>query len=360
MVDRDLQSVLDAVLEGIVVLDESGAVERLNSEACRILETSAETVAGTQVEDLFGATHTVARLARGVLETGRPAIEDEVLLERRVEGDLQVDVAVSPLDTPDRRLCGVVLMLRDRTVANSLRQLVDDREQLTSYGHIAAGIAHEVKNPLGGIRGAAELLESWSDDDRGRRTSAMIVREVDRISALVEELMVFARGDEIAAEPLNLHFVIDQVLELLALDPLSEKVDVERFYDPSIPDFLGDSDRLHQVFLNLGRNALQAMEAGGGALTISTRMSLDQRLSDDAGHSVPTVVVAVSDTGAGIPRDILDRLATPFFTTRPKGTGLGLAVSRHWVARHGGALRITSQPGEGTTARVLLPLRRKP
>ena len=110
---------------------------------------------------------------------------------------------------------GVVIVLRDRTIGNSLREEVSQREKLASYGHIAAGIAHEVKNPLGGIRGAAELLQLRAKDDRTQRTTELIVREVDRITSLVDELMVFARGETLASGPLNLHQLLDQVLELV-------------------------------------------------------------------------------------------------------------------------------------------------
>jgi signal transduction histidine kinase len=114
---------------------------------------------------------------------------------------------------------------------------------------------------------------------------------------------------------------------------------------------------LTQVFLNLARNALQAMEGRPGRLTITTRMLLDHRLTSEDGKALPAIVVEVADTGPGIPAEVLDELGTPFFTTRPGGTGLGLALSRNWVARHGGALRIDSRPGEGTRVRVELPLR---
>jgi len=252
-----------------------------------------------------------------------------------------------------------VIALRDATITNSLRELVAQRDKLTSYGHIAAGIAHEVKNPLGGIRGAAELLGRWSEEERGRKTADLIVREVDRISALVEELMVFARGDELHMAPLNLHRILDEVLELVELDSFDGQCEIERSYDPSIPEFRGDADRLRQIFLNLARNALQAMEDKGGRLTIATRMTLDSRLAGRSGRRLPTVQVRFSDTGPGIPGEILERLATPFFTTRKKGTGLGLAVSRHWATKHGGNLRISSEPGEGAVVRVNLPLQRE-
>lgn len=352
---QDLQSVLDAVMDGIIVCDSAGRIEQVNTEACRILETSGEATRGQPVEVLVSSQHPLAVLTRRVLKTARATVEDEVAVERRFGDDIEVDVAVSPL-FDGRQPSGAVVVLRDRTVPDSLRKLVAEREQLATYGHIAAGIAHEVKNPLGGIRGAAELLEQWVPSDRARRTARMIVSEVDRISSLVDELMVFARGEDLALSRINIHRVLDGVIQLLSADPLATRVEIERIYDPSIPDFEGDSNRLTQVFLNLGRNALQALSSGEGKVSFSTRMPLEHRLSDRKGHHVPTIEVAVSDSGPGMAPDVLKRLATPFFTTKVEGTGLGLAVSRHWVTRHGGALRISSKTGEGTRVRVSLPL----
>lgn len=356
----DYPNLLDAMLDGVIVLDADGRVAHVNAEACRILEVSAETLAGCEVERLLGPGHPLAALARSALASGRATIENDVRVERRFEPDLEVDIAVSPLPGDDDAASlgagGVLVSLRDHTVRNSLREIVSQRDQLASYGQIAAGIAHELKNPLGGIRGAGELLKSWAKDERAADTAALIVREVDRISALVEELMVFARGDALRLESLNVHQVIDGVLELVGMDPLGADTAVERFYDPSIPNIQADRDRLTQVFLNLARNALQAMDETEGRLTVTTRMTLEHRLTGEDGRPVPTLEINVSDTGTGIPPEILDRLATPFFTTKARGTGLGLAVARHWVTRHGGALRITSVAGEGTTASVALPL----
>jgi len=356
---KDRQNILDALPDGVVVVDAEGIVDWANGEACRVLGRSAEVLSGVELGEVLGPDHPVARLTRSVLETGRPAAEDDVRLEGRRTGRLDVDLSIAPLDDDERRPIGAVVVLHDRTIRNSLREMVDQRERLDSYGQIAAGIAHEVKNPLGGIRGAAELLQLWAKDDRARDTASLIVREVDRISSLVEELMVFARGEELHPSEINVHFVLDGVLDLLRHDPVSERLEIERFYDPSIPEFLADADRLTQIFLNLCRNAAQSMEETGGTLTITTRMSLDRRIAIPGGRRVPAVVVAISDTGPGISGDVLERLDTPFFTTKSRGTGLGLAVSRHWVNEHGGTLRIASQPGQGTTVRVALPLRRR-
>ncbi len=356
---RPLGTILDAVLDGVVVIDGEGRVEILNAEASRILGASTASAAGSPFDDLLGATHPISAITRSVRETGRSAIADEVPIERRFSEPLVADAAVAPLFDDGGTPGGVVIVLRDRTIQNSLRDASTQREKLASYGHIAAGIAHEVKNPLSGIRGAAELIEQRAEDDRTRRTAGLIVREVDRISALVDELMVFAKGEQLDRKLANLHRVLDQVLELVAAEPLAEKVHIERVYDPSIPELMADESRLTQIFLNLARNALQAMGSEGGTLVVRTRVSVDHRLPGVDGRLLPAVVIEFCDDGPGISPDDVKRLATPFFTTKQKGTGLGLAVARHWASEHGGTLDVRSRLGHGTTVRVSLPLRTK-
>ena len=352
---RDLSGVLEAVLAGVVVLDALGRVELINTAACRFLETSEEPARGLPVERLLGAGHAVARLARSVLASGGSAVENACRVERRLEPNLTIDVAASPLFDPAGRVDGVALVLRDSTIRQSLQGLVAEREAQEAFGRIAAGVAHEVKNPLGGIRGAAEILASRASDAKTLDAAELIVREVDRIAALVDDLMVFTHG-ELRLALVNVHRVIDDVLALVAHDPLARSAQIQREFDPSIPEIEADAGRLTQVILNLVRNALQAME-GGGTLSVATRMTLEHRLRGPAGEQMPTIAVEVRDTGAGMPEDVLAKLATPFFTTRPKGTGLGLAVSKHWVARHGGSLQVESAPGAGTRVRIVLPLR---
>jgi two-component system nitrogen regulation sensor histidine kinase GlnL len=354
---RDLTGVLDAVLTGVVVLDADGRVEFLNTAACRILETSDESARGVAVEGLLGPGHAVARLARAVLASGGSAVENACPVERRFEPDTTVDVAASPLFDPTGRVDGVAVVLRDSTLRQSLQDFVAQRDALAAFGRIAAGVAHEVKNPLGGIRGAAEILASRAGDAKTLDAAELIVREVDRIAALVDDLMVFTQG-ELRVGPVNVHRVLDDVLALASHDRLAKGVPIERAYDPSIPETLADADRLTQVLLNLVRNALQAMEGREGRLTVATRMTLEHRLRAPTGEQVPTLAIEVRDTGPGIAPEVLEQLATPFFTTRPGGTGLGLAVARHWVARHGGTLQLESDPGAGTCVRVVLPLRR--
>lgn len=358
MVPTDLRHLLDAFLDGVVVVDEWGLVRQVNDEACRLLEASADAVHGRPVQELHGPEHAIARLARGALETGRASVESDQPLERRLEGDVLVDVSASPIFDDLGNVDGAVVVLRDRTLRRAIEEDVTERDRLDWSGRIALGIAHEVKNPLGGIRGAAELIAGRTAEEKSRQTAELIVREVDRIAKLVDDFMVLARDEELRWGAVNVHRVLDQVLDVLSHDPISSGCRVERVLDPSIPELPGDGERLAQVFHNLARNAFEAMQPEGGLLTVSTGMALAHRLTASDGSAVATVTVTFHDSGPGIADEVMDKVGTPFFTTRKEGTGLGLPLADHWVTRHGGRLRVESGGGQGTSVIVYLPLRR--
>ena len=155
---------------------------------------------------------------------------------------------------------------------------------------------------------------------------------------------------------MNIHRPLDTLLDLLELERGYEKIEITREYDPSLPEFPADEARLQQAFLNLARNAMQAMEDDGGTLVLSTSMTLEHRIVGPDGRPQPTIEISFTDTGSGIPAELQHRLSTPFFTTKRKGTGLGLSVARHWIGRHGGRIRIDSVEGEGTRVDVHLPV----
>ncbi|MGI9431273.1 MAG: two-component system sensor histidine kinase NtrB [Myxococcota bacterium] len=358
---RDALDVLDALMSGVVVVDVQGRVEDLNSAACRVLETSREAANGLPVEELVTSQHAVARLTRKVLSEGMPVSEPSQSIERRNQTDTVVDVAVSPIFVEGRHVDGAVIALHDRRSTTRLERLEAEHERFMGLGRIAAGLAHEVKNPLGGIRGAGELLARRAETDKSRETAELVVRESVRIAKLVDDFMVFARGEEPQLGLVNVHRVLDAVVDLLEHDPLSEGVAFARAYDPSLPLLLLDADRIHQVVLNLARNALQSMEeAGGGTLLLTTRMTLDHRIALEPGRPLPTVGIWIEDTGCGMDEAELREAHLPFFTTRQGGTGLGLAVAEYWISRHQGSLNIESEKGIGTRVRITLPLRTDP
>ena len=353
---RNLARVIDALMSGVIVVDGGGIVREMNGEACRILETSAESARQQPVEGALGPP--LGKLVRAALASGRARIENEIRIERRyATSPLIVEIALSPIHDLSGGAEGVVVEIRDRSIQRELREAAFERERMSAFGRIAAGIAHEVKNPLGGIRGAAEIVAKRSEDGRFIRAAELVIRETDRIAGLLDDFLVLGHDGSLRLRSLNLHRVLDDVLDLNDLDPLSDGIRIERRYDPSIPELRADRDRLAQVFHNLVRNALQAMAGGNGdRLEIRTRVDLDHPLASGDGPRRPAVSVEVIDAGPGIADEDRERIADPFFTTRETGTGLGLSIAQHWVGAHGGRLVLSSAEGEGTCARVTLPL----
>ncbi|MGE5850397.1 MAG: sensor histidine kinase, partial [Candidatus Methylomirabilota bacterium] len=256
------------------------------------------------------------------------------------------------------------------------RQRLDRAERLATLGELAASLAHEIKNPLAGIAGAVQVMaDDLPGGDPRKEVMHEILSQVHRLDRTVHDLLAFARPGKPEVGTCDIHRVLDRVLLLLAESPEAKSVRVVRGYQPGLPSIEADSKQLGQVFLNLILNAVQAMP-GGGCVTIATRLvdwsnrgSVDQASGDRRGapppihqstnprvDQSPWVEVAVSDTGPGIPPNILPDIFTPFVSTKRRGTGLGLSVSRRIVEDHGGRITAETEPGQGATFRVFLPL----
>lgn len=238
------------------------------------------------------------------------------------------------------------------------QQRLDRAEKLASIGELAASLAHEIKNPLAGIAGAVQVMaEELSDDNPRKEIMQEVLTQVHRLDRTVRDLLAFARPGKPDVGPCDINQVLDWVLLLLAENPEAKTVRVVRAYEPNLPRVEADSKQLGQVFLNLVLNAVQAMPNGG---QVSLRTSLREMDGVDKeeprGHG-QMIEVVVADTGPGIPPHLLEEIFKPFITTKHRGTGLGLAVSRRIVEDHGGTIAAESQPGQGATFRVGLPVR---
>lgn len=352
-----LSALLDALRAGIVAVDAQGRVEMQNTAASRILGVSARGGLGRPFHATLGREHPAVSLLYEALEHGRELSLHACSVPSRLGGDaLVVDLSAAPLGVADSGQDGAALTLHDRTIGHELEAHVDQRTRSEVFAHLAEGIAHELRNPLGGIRGAADLLLARLPDADLQRYPELIRDEADRMRRLLDDLAELTQGGALCPRPANLHRVLDNLLDLQQQTDAFAGIDLRREYDPSIPELEIDPDRITQVFLNLVRNAAQAM-AGKGQLTVRTRIEAAYHLSEGA-RPLSIVRVDVEDTGPGIAAADLPHIFTPFFTQRSEGTGLGLAIAQHWTVRHGGRLRVTSEPGRGTRMRVLLPLRR--
>jgi two-component system nitrogen regulation sensor histidine kinase GlnL len=268
------------------------------------------------------------------------------------------------LTDDEGRPTGVILTIRDQAGVRDLKERMRRADRLATLGMIAAGIAHEVKNPLVGIRGAAQLMKS--ELRSGRETGPesqkslteyldVILKESDRLNKVLEGILDFTRIKPREMKASNIHSVLDRVLLLNEESARQRGIVLARLYDPSLPEVYGSEDQLIQVFLNIIKNAIEAMPKGG-KLTIVTRMSDLFTTVQSDGRKYQLMVVKVSDSGRGIKQEHLQDIFTPFFTTKDRGVGLGLALSYQIVQEHLGTIRVESQENEGTTFSVYLPL----
>lgn len=352
--DLLLRETFDALRVGILTVDAKGRVQLQNPEASRILGLSSEVTRGRALVEVLGAGHPVASLLMEVLASGRDLTSHACPVPPRLGGEpLSVDLAATPIGDDG---IGAVLMLHDRTIGRELEELLEQRQRADLYERVASGIAHEIRNPLGGIRGAAQLLDGKLEDRGLERYPQLIREETDRIRRLLDEFAELTRGGDLRLRRTNLHEVLDKLLALQERSEGWRRIEVRREYDPSIPELELDPDRITQVFLNLCRNAVEAM-GGRGVLTMCTRVDPIYQLSQSGGPHF-WVRVDVEDTGPGIPPEDLPHVFTPFFTRRESGSGLGLPIAQQWVVRHGGRVQVQRADPEGTRVRVLLPLRR--
>jgi len=270
----------------------------------------------------------------------------------RIPGDRLVDLHVAPM--PEHSDI-VVVMLQERTIADKMDRQLTHRGAARSVSAMAAMLAHEIKNPLSGIRGAAQLLEQSANDD-DRPLTRLICDEADRIVKLVGRFEVFSDERPVEREPVNIHAVLEHV-KRLAQSGFARQIRFIEEYDPSLPSVHGNRDLLVQVLLNLVKNAAEAVPSAGGEIILSTAYRHGLRLTRPGGEGrqhLP-LMVSVTDNGGGIPDDLRPYLFEPFVTTKRNGTGLGLALVAKVIGDHGGVIEFDSQPRR-TVFRVFLPV----
>ncbi|MDP3039705.1 MAG: ATP-binding protein, partial [Deltaproteobacteria bacterium] len=282
-----------------------------------------------------------------LLEDQKMIIRDmEVEIKPPSGGRIPLSLSAAPLKDETGREMGLVLLLRDLREIRDLQEKVRRSERLASLGRLAAGVAHEIRNPLSSIRGFAQyFMRRLKGQEEEQRYASIMVKEVDRLNRVISELLDFARPKEPHREPHTLEEIFESSLKLLKPELASKGVTVEKSYEPNLPIVRVDRDQLSQVFLNLFLNSLESIE-GKGRIMVSLKQIIDP----------PGVNVVIADTGRGIPSEDLGKVFEPFFSTKRKGTGLGLAIVHQIVEGHGGNIAVDSQEGMGTTFRITLPV----
>ncbi len=349
------EALLGALPHPLLVIGHGLRLEYANTAAEDFFQMSAGVLCRRALTEIVAFGSPLIALVEQVQRNGTTVNEYGVDLGSfRFDAPKLVDLYAGPLpDSPGR----VMIMLQQRSMAQMIERQLTHRGAARSVSGLAAVLAHEIKNPLSGIRGAAQLLESERTDS-DRTLTQLICTESDRICKLVDRMEIFGDERPLQREAVNIHDVLDHVKQI-AISGFARHIKFVENYDPSLPSVPGNRDKLVQVFLNLIKNAAEAIgeERVDGQITLSTSFRPGVRLSvpgSQARVSLP-LEIAVEDNGAGVSPELMPHLFDPFVTTKQSGTGLGLALVAKIVGDHGGIIECDSRPRQ-TVFRALMPM----
>jgi PAS domain S-box-containing protein len=356
---------------GVLAADREGRILSVNSAAARLLGYSPEEIEGEAAARVFRAPRGEGHVPPGACAVPEPAREVEVVTR---SGDiLPVGLRLLPLEAADGSLLGTLALFQDLREQKAQEEQWRRRDRLASLGELAAGVAHEIRNPLAGIGTSAQLLKRRmeSGDPRGQFAD-LILEEVTRLDRIVESLLKFARPTTPRLSRQSVLPPLEKARALVHEVAVRQKVELRLSQANPVPDIYLDHDQILQVLLNVLMNALQALSQGGEiVVSVATarkraadRSGVGRRATDRlrSPGEVPTldvVEIRVRDNGPGIPAAVMAKVFDPFYTTRTQGTGLGLSICQSIVREHGGSISIESTVGQGTIVIVDLPVEKR-
>lgn len=349
-------TVLNAIRNPVIMVDERGIVRFANGEAEHFFAASAAHLARHHIGAFVPFGSPLLSLLDQVRDRRSPVNEYRVdLSSPRIGPDKLVDIYAAPVPNEPGY---VVVVIQERTMADKIDRQLTHRGAARSVSGLASMLAHEIKNPLSGIRGAAQLLE-MSVGTEDRTLTRLICDETDRIVSLVDRMEVFSDERPVDRVPVNIHSVLEHV-KVLAQAGFARDIRISEIYDPSLPPVFANRDQLVQVFLNLVKNAAESIgNRPNGEILLTTAYKPGIRLSVAGSQEKVSLPLefCVQDNGPGVPADLLPHLFDPFITTKTNGSGLGLALVAKIIGDHGGIIECDSHANK-TVFRVLMPVSR--
>ncbi len=326
---------------GLVATNEKGRVAAFNDTAETILGKYHTYVIGESAEDALPSE--LWRLSRE-LKNKNTIVEQDMECKVGANATVPLRVSASVVRREAGAFLGYVFIFRDLTEVRRLEQEVKRSQRLAAVGRLAAGVAHEIRNPLSSIKGFATYFkEKLRDAPEDQETARIMIQEVERLDRVIGQLLEFARPSQLSTAPVRVADLVRHSLRLIEGDARSRGVELESVIPDDLPEINVDADRMSQVLLNLYLNAIQAM-ADGGTMTVAVSRN----------EAKKSTVISIGDDGPGIPAQDRERIFDPYFTTKADGTGLGLAIVHKIVEAHGGEIDIESDPGRGTKVSVVL------
>jgi two-component system, NtrC family, sensor histidine kinase HydH len=336
--------VVERMPVGLVAMDGKGRIISFNQAAETTLRLPSDQVTGRTASEVL--PRQVLDMVAALKDSTRTAIGKEFDCSFRDGRVVPLDVTLSSLKGEDGTVWGTIILCRDLTEVQSLKRELETSRRLASLGRLAAGVAHEIRNPLSSIKGFATYFkERYKDNPDDQKTSEIMIKEVDRLNRVITQLLEFARPPVIQKKRTSLQSLIQHSLKMIERQASAKEIQVLSHLPSEMKEIDLDPDGINQVLLNLYLNAIEAMEQGG---TLSVSLSREE--------SPPWVKIIVSDTGTGISKEDLEHIFDPYFTTKQTGTGLGLAIVHKIIEAHRGEVKAESEIGRGTTVSVLLPL----
>ncbi len=342
------QNLFDGLPDGIVVLDKSFFIISINHTAETIFKISRKKACGRPSSEVI--PEEMEDTAEKALRDERTIFGDEVNPVLKGGERISIQAVASPLFSEKGSASGVILQIKDLAGTKFLSEKNIQKSSASVLEGLILGLAHELKNPLSGIKGAAQILLEEKTNEGTVKCADIIIKEVDRLCALLDVLRQLEPFAKEVLEPVNIHEILSEILFLESKSSGGKEVKFIENFDLALPPVFGDKHSLKQVFLNLIKNAVDAISLRG-TVEVSTRWITDYKLRGENAISVE-----IKDGGIGISKEVIERIFTPFYTTKKEGSGLGLFLACQIIAKHGGAIFVESELGKGTVFKVYLPI----